>query len=73
MRHGAPRRPARARHPLVGGLYAGDCLYEAIRRYESHWLPLLAKTPAEKRGKLLPPLDVAYVWAVHRLNPGAYR
>lgn len=43
------------------------------RRYESFWLPLVAATRSDDLQKLTPPLDVAWVWFVHRLDPMAYR
>jgi hypothetical protein len=58
---------------LAGGLYQGRWVKEAIRRYEALWLPLLHRTtPAEARSAMIPPLDVAFVWHVHRLNPIQY-
>ena len=39
-------------------------------RYESCWLPLLAKQVENKETTaLVPPLDCAWVWHCHRLNP----
>ena len=38
-------------------------------RYETCWLPLLAKLPASGA---LPPPDVEWVWAVHLLSPASY-
>lgn len=50
---------------------AGLSLDRAIRRYEWCWLPLLA---SQERGAspLVPPLDCAWVWHCHRLNPIQY-
>ncbi|CAE8671858.1 unnamed protein product [Polarella glacialis] len=56
------------------------CLYtnrrilaEAIRRYETIWLPIVAKS-AEKDGQALAaPLDVEWVWHCHMLCPSAYQ
>ncbi len=39
-------------------------------RYESLWLPLLAKHPDDD---LEPPLDVHWIWHCHMLSPQAYR
>ena len=48
-------------------------LTEALRRYEQLWLPLLAAAKAEgATATLVPPLDVAFVWHLHRLQPAAY-
>jgi hypothetical protein len=52
-------------------------LDEAVRRYECMWLPLLRKyIKANGNGDdpvckviCVPPLDVAYIWHVHRLDP----
>jgi len=53
-----------------------DC---AVRRYKSGWIPLLNELSANAdKGKVLdptelvPPVDVAWIWHVHRLNPNAY-
>ena len=48
-----------------------------FRRYEKHWLPLLAKHSAEPSCsldavQLVPPVDVGWCWLVHRLAPEAY-
>jgi hypothetical protein len=42
---------------------------ETIDRYQNQWLPLVAKHPNEE---LIPPIDVAWVWHVHRLAPIVY-
>lgn len=58
---------------FTGGLYDGLYAHEAVRRYEQHWLPMLHKMPpGPKRDAMIPPLDVAYAWLCHRLNPHAY-
>jgi hypothetical protein len=53
-------------------------LAEAVRRYECVWLPLLRKCMKANGGDddqstfkvtFIPPLDVAYIWHVHRLDP----
>jgi hypothetical protein len=55
-------------------LRKGPALEHAIQRYEKCWLPLLASqgskddTPAA----LVAPLDCAWVWHCHRLNPVQY-
>jgi hypothetical protein len=63
---------------ITGGLYEGRSLDEAVRRYERVWIPLLRKyveTYGAKKADLpckvtfIPPLDVAYIWHVHRLDP----
>lgn len=57
----------------AGGLYSGCWAREAARRYEQYWLPLLAATEDQAaRDALVPPLDVAYAWLVHRLSPLTY-
>jgi hypothetical protein len=62
----------------AGGLYEGKFLDEAVRRYECIWMPLLRKYIKANGGKndesvckvgCVPPLDVAYIWHVHRLDP----
>ncbi|CAH9086841.1 unnamed protein product [Cuscuta epithymum] len=56
-------------------LYEGPALLEAINRYNSCWLPLLAKhseTPFFK-GPLVVPLDCEWIWHCHRLNPVRYK
>jgi hypothetical protein len=60
---------------ITGGLYYGPCAEAAARRYEQHWLPLLASATAKSEadaGQLVPPLDIAYAWLCHRLAPAAY-
>ena len=49
---------------------------DAVRRYESFWLPLLAKydSQADKPAySLKPPIDIEWIWHVHLLSPYAYR
>lgn len=41
----------------------------ALCRYERFWLPLLAREGDENLLPLIPPLDCAWIWHVHRLNP----
>ncbi|WIA29814.1 hypothetical protein OEZ86_012287 [Tetradesmus obliquus] len=68
-----------------GGLCQGGALKEALRRYERLWLPLIAAQAgpgsATANGQqqqqqgysaLVPPLDVAFLWHLHRLQPGLY-
>jgi hypothetical protein len=66
----------------------GDALKESLRRYERLWLPLLVQQFAAAAGaaangdpaaagaaataRLVPPPDVALLWHLHRLQPGAY-
>ena len=54
----------------AGGLYEGALLNEAIRRYTLVWMPFLNSVhqPVGSKVTLVPPLDVAYVWHVHRLD-----
>ncbi|KAH7289972.1 hypothetical protein KP509_30G026300 [Ceratopteris richardii] len=58
-------------HPC---LYEGPAVSCAIRRYEECWLPLLAEYWRSPTGStpLQPPLDCAWIWHCHRLNPIAY-
>jgi hypothetical protein len=42
----------------------------AVFRYEELWLPMVAQKNDEKG--LVPPVDVAWVWHLHRLNPLGY-
>jgi hypothetical protein len=65
----------RTHHP--GGLCQGNALKESLRRYERLWLPLIAQQQAEAGGphgysQVVPPLDVALLWHLHRLQPEAY-
>lgn len=55
-------------------LYRGPALHRAILRYENCWLPLLAEHgPYSNAGlPLIPPLDCAWIWHCHRLNPVQY-
>jgi len=50
-------------------LYEGPAVKRAIDRYERFWLPLLAREGDENLLPLIPPLDCAWIWHVHRLNP----
>ena len=52
-------------------LYANEAiLQDALRRYETIWLPAIARS-----GKLevAPPLDVEWIWHCHMLSPTAYQ
>ncbi|KAG0565461.1 hypothetical protein KC19_8G192000 [Ceratodon purpureus] len=56
-------------------LYEGPVVVRAIERYERCWLPLLAKEGVGSQDQLIPlipPLDCAWIWHVHRLNPIRY-
>ena len=53
-------------------MYSGPYAIEAARRYEEVWLPMLADRTPEEFARMVPPLDVAFAWLVHRLNPVAY-
>ncbi|GJP59388.1 hypothetical protein CLOP_g11709 [Closterium sp. NIES-67] len=55
-----------------GRLYAGQAVKDAIRRYEQCWLRMAYGQPDDVMRTLQPPLDVQWVWLVHRLNPEAY-
>jgi hypothetical protein len=58
---------------LQGGLYHGPYAFEAARRYEQIWLPLLALSKAKGNTReLIPPLDIAFAWLIHRLHPVKY-
>jgi Glycine-rich domain-containing protein-like len=48
-------------------------LANAVRRYETCWLPLVAAHAATRaRSVIAPPLDVAWVWLLHALDPVNY-
>ena len=51
------------------GLHQPHVIRNAIRRYETIWLPLLAENPGVS---LEAPLDVHWVWHVHMLCPKKY-
>lgn len=55
----------------LGYFYEGDILKRALYRYEKIWLPLLVSNKNDD-DKLIPPLDVAWVWHVHMLFPTLY-
>ena len=46
-------------------------LREALRRYETVFLPLLASW-GDAAAPLVPPLDCAWLWHCHKLDPVAY-
>ena len=50
-------------------LHQDHVIQNAIRRYETIWLPLVARN---LHYTLVPPQDVAWVWHVHMLCPSAY-
>ncbi|KAJ0469170.1 putative Glycine-rich domain-containing protein [Helianthus annuus] len=56
-------------------LYEDQTLQRAIYRYNSCWLPLLAKHSDSRvtNGPLVVPLDCEWVWHCHRLNPVRYK
>ena len=43
-------------------------IYNAIRRYERLWLPLVGRFQDDANGPLEPPLDVHWVWHTHMLG-----
>ncbi|PNW76751.1 hypothetical protein CHLRE_11g469800v5 [Chlamydomonas reinhardtii] len=57
-----------------GGLYSGYYAIQAAQRYECFWTMVLKTQPLGKGGAaILPPLDVAYAWLVHRQDPAGYK
>ena len=50
-------------------LHQYHVIHNAVRRYETIWLPIVAENPNEF---LEPPLDVHWVWHVHMLCPKRY-
>lgn len=50
-------------------LYTSAVVRNAVRRYETCWLPLIAE---HKGPEIAPPLDVHWVWHVHMLAPYYY-
>ena len=64
-------------HSAPGGgdeLYLGRALPGAIKRYVKFWLPLVSHSGHESQGRapLIPPVDIAWVWHLHRLAPRRY-
>lgn len=56
-----------------GGLYNGQTVRNAIRRYEQCWLPLASAQPTGPSGEpYAPPLDVHWIWHCHMLAPYVY-
>uniref|UniRef100_A0A1I7X1F0 DUF309 domain-containing protein n=1 Tax=Heterorhabditis bacteriophora TaxID=37862 RepID=A0A1I7X1F0_HETBA len=51
-------------------LYEPDVVNQAIRRYETYWLPMQAAHPDMN---VIPPLDVHWVWHTHMLSPIHYQ
>ena len=72
----------KAAHSLIATLNAVDnhpqlyfnkqVLQRAIHRYEHVWIPLLTRVPRGGRAKLVPPLEVEWVWICHMLAPHIY-
>lgn len=56
-----------------GGLYDSPYVTNAIKRYERLWLPMMAKAPAKELHKIVAPLDIAWIWHMHRMDPVKYR
>ena len=53
-----------------GRLYSDRAvLTAAVARYEKLWLPLMVRNPNKL---LVPPIDIAWVWHLHRLAPLRY-
>ena len=50
-------------------LHQNHVIHNAVRRYETIWLPLLVRNT---EGFLEPPLDVHWAWHVHMLCPRKY-
>ncbi|VDM59654.1 unnamed protein product [Angiostrongylus costaricensis] len=51
-------------------LYEPDVVNQAIRRYETCWLPMQAAHPDMN---VIPPLDVHWIWHTHMLSPINYQ
>ncbi|KAH7721125.1 Protein F32B5.7 [Aphelenchoides avenae] len=51
-------------------LFGENALRNAVRRYETCWLPMQAMEPDSN---VIPPLDVYLVWHAHMLRPHAYQ
>ncbi len=47
-------------------------LRNAVRRYETFWLPLVAEYGIQNDFQLAPPLDIAWIWHCHLLSPRFY-
>lgn len=50
-------------------LYEKKIVENAIRRYETYWLPMQAAKPDVNN---IPPLDVHWIWHCHMLSPTDY-
>jgi len=62
-------------HSSLGDhLYIGKALPVAIGRYVRLWLPLVAEQCDHVSGTntLVPPIDIAWIWHLHRLAPQHY-
>lgn len=57
--------------PLCAYTQDGPVLREALRRYVTRWLPLV-KEALGQGIELAPPVDIAWLWHVHRLSPLGY-
>ena len=47
-------------------------LAAAVERYEKLWLPMVESLSTSQHKTLVPPIDVAWVWHLHRLAPLKY-
>ncbi|KAG2432250.1 hypothetical protein HXX76_009168 [Chlamydomonas incerta] len=57
-----------------GGLYTGYYALQAAVRYERFWTTLVGRQRQGVAGApVLPPLDVAFAWLVHRQDPAGYQ
>lgn len=56
-------------YPYVKENFQGEFIKNAVRRYETCWLPLKKK---HQEVEVLPPRDVYWVWHVHMLCPHQY-
>ncbi|CAI9103462.1 OLC1v1001943C1 [Oldenlandia corymbosa var. corymbosa] len=59
-------------------LHHKSTIVESIRRYDQLWMPLISdltmgSSTSSPPPRLLPPLDVEWVWFCHTLNPVSYR
>lgn len=55
-------------------LHQKPTIFEAIRRYEELWMPLISDLMVGSTPPMvLPPLDIEWVWYCHTLNPVNYR
>ncbi|KAI4349932.1 hypothetical protein L6164_010473 [Bauhinia variegata] len=50
-------------------------LLEAIRRYDQLWMPLISDLtlPESTPPRIVPPIDIEWVWFCHTLNPASYQ